>query len=95
MNDTTEEQLNRLTVAGWLLIAVHCAVFAVLGPMVLFVFCPAVLEVGGRTTRYAMTATVMILGFASFFSCKWTLEKLGVTILRPRPPCSGGCQELK
>jgi hypothetical protein len=95
MKETTEQQLERLTVAGWLLIAVHCAVFAVLGPLVLFEFCPAVLEVGGRITRYAMTATVLILGGASFFSWKWVLEKLGVTILRPRPPCSRGCQDSR
>ena len=95
MYDRSEEQLDRLTLVGWVLIAVHCAVFAVLGPIVLFEFCPAVLEVGGRTTRYAMTATVMILGGGSFFSCKWVLEKFGVTILRPRPHCSRRCQDLR
>ena len=90
MNDENEEQLDRLTMVGWLLIAVHGGVFAVLAPLLLFTFFPSVLEVGGRVTRYAIVGTHMICGYPCFLLSKWLLEKSGITVLRPRPPCSGG-----
>jgi hypothetical protein len=83
MNDQTEEQLDRLTWVGWLLIAVHGGVFAILAPLLLFVVCPAALQAGGRVTRWAITGTIMICGYPCFLFSKWLLEKWGIIVLRP------------
>jgi len=94
MNDQTEEQLDRLTWVGWLLIAVHGGVFAVLAPILLFVVCPAALEAGGRVTRLAVTGTVMGCGYPCFLFSKWLLEKWGIIVLRPPANSHHGQQPL-
>ena len=75
MQESNEDSLDRLTVAGWLLIMVLGAIFEVLVPLLLFNVFPAVLEAGGRTTRYAIVATFMALGWPSFLLCRWLLER--------------------
>jgi hypothetical protein len=62
-------------------------VFTVVAPLILVNVWPAVLQGGGRSAGYAMVGTFLLFGGASFFACKWVLEKFGVTVLRaPAPP---------
>jgi hypothetical protein len=78
MNCQGEEQLNRLTLTGWLLIVVHAAVFAVVGPMLAVNFLPPAL-----ITRRTLVITIMASGGGCFLLCKSLLEKWGVTVIRP------------
>jgi hypothetical protein len=75
--------IDRLTLTGWVLLVILCGIFTVLVPVLLFNVYPAALQVGGRTTRYAIIATFMALGVPTFLLCKWVLEKLGIAIARP------------
>jgi hypothetical protein len=86
MKDSTESLLERLTLAGWLLLIVHMGIFALLAPILLFYLCPTLLQIGGRATGYSLAVIAMFTGGLSFLGAKWLFERLGVTILRPTPP---------
>jgi len=89
MKESTETLLDRLTLAGWLLLVVHMGIFALLAPVLLFYLWPGLLQVGGRVTGYSLVGTALVTGGACFFAMKWLLEKCGITILRPQVHCPG------
>ena len=81
MNCQTEDQLDRVTWIGWLLIVVHAAIFAVVGPILAINFVPPAL-----LTPRTLLITILASGGGSFLFCKWLLEKRGVVVIRPAKP---------
>ena len=59
MYDPSEEQLNRLTLAGWFLIIICGGVCVLLVPYLVVTYFPVRLEMGTRLTKYAIMITFM------------------------------------
>jgi hypothetical protein len=86
MSETREDMLNRLTLAGWLVMVAHMTILSVLAPLVLVNVWPSLMQAGGRPAGYVMAGTFLVLGGVSFFACKWLLGKCGVVLVRPKSP---------
>jgi hypothetical protein len=81
MRDCREELLNRLTLAGWLLLIVDAGAVALVAPILLARLFPgafALIASSGRLMALICTAFVGVM----FFLCKVLLERLGIVVVR-------------
>jgi hypothetical protein len=81
--DQSEKDLNRLTLVGWVVLISNGAACCMVVPFVLIHVCPELYIPNGRPIRGTLIVGFLLIGGAGFYSCKWLLEMVGVTVLRP------------
>jgi hypothetical protein len=82
MSNCRDEFQNRLTLAGWLLLAAAGMAAAALASVLVVQFFPTVFATPLKA-RYVMGGTWIVLVAGLFAAGKWVLEQFGVTVLRP------------
>lgn len=82
LEETSNFDLRRLTIMGWLLVLVSVGLF--IWAMIWFTSTslpPGVRLSKGATKFYGVIGFVICIGF--FLGCRWSLECLGLQVVRP------------
>jgi hypothetical protein len=81
MSDCREELLNRLTLAGWLLLIVDAFGVAILAPLVLARLFPDLFALAASSRR--LMGVIWVVTVGAFFALgKVLLERCGIVVLR-------------